>query len=162
IHERVPVSQGPLTLLFPRWLPGDHGPDSEIEKLSGVVVTANGHAIPWRRDVVNISAFHVDVPAGVDAIDVNFQFLSATDDSQGPIVVSRKGMQVEWNSMLLYPAGHYATRIMFHPSIKLPEGWGYAAAIGNGTAGSAPVEFADIDLSNLVDSPLYAGRYFSR
>jgi len=163
MHERIPVSgAGPMTLLFPRWLPGDHSPSGQIEKFTGITMSAGGHSLAWRRDVVDISAFHVDVPAGADAIDLTFEFVSATQDGQGPITMNATGMQVQWNSLLLYPAGHYATQIMVRPQITLPEGWTYATALGYGTATSAPVTFAPVDLSTLVDSPMFAGRYARR
>ena len=163
MHERIPVSgPGPMTLLFPRWLPGDHSPSGQIEKFTGITMSANGHPLTWRRDVVDIAAFHVDVPAGADAIDLTFQFVSATAENQGPITMNATGMIVEWNSLLLYPAGHYASRINVHPQITLPEGWTYATALGYGVATAQPVSFDTVDLSTLVDSPMFAGRYARR
>jgi len=163
VHERLPIAQaGPMILLFPHWLPGWHTTGGEIEKFAGLAITANGQSVSWRRDPVDVTAFHVDAPAGAQALDLTFQFLSATDASQGPIVASPIGTEVEWNNDILYPAGYYATRIMVEPHLTLPAGWTYASALGSGTAGAAPIQFAAVDLSTLVDSPLDAGRYANR
>ncbi|HVY90969.1 MAG TPA: hypothetical protein VG942_19025, partial [Hyphomonadaceae bacterium] len=162
VHEKVPVAgAGPLTLLYPSWLPGDHSPSGQIDKLAGLTITANGAAVPWKRNPIEVTAFNVDVPKGVKSLDLTFQFVSATADSQGPVVMDRNGLQLEWNSVLLYPAGYYSTRIMFAPRLTLPAGWTYATALGHGEA-SGPVTFAPTDLSTLVDSPLFAGRYAER
>jgi predicted metalloprotease with PDZ domain len=163
VHERVPLKAGgPITLLYPQWLPGDHSPSGQIAKLAGLTATVDGKPVAWMRDPVEVFAFHVDAPAGAKALDLSFQFVSATAGDQGPIVMTPTGMQLEWNSMLLYPAGHYATRIMFAPKLKLPPGWGYATALGYGTAGDGPIAFPAVDLSTLVDSPLFAGKHFKR
>ncbi|HVY83839.1 MAG TPA: peptidase M61 [Caulobacterales bacterium] len=163
VRERIPVAQaGPLTLLFPRWLPGWHRPGGEIEKLAGLVITANGAPTPWTRDSVDVTAFHVDAAAGTEALDLSFQFVSATDSSQGYVVTAPNALVLEWNETLLYPAGYYANRINVATRVTLPAGWSYAAALGHGTATSAPVTFAPTDLATLVDSPLFAGRYARR
>src|SRR5688572_32904187 len=77
VHERIPIAQaGPLTLLYPEWLPGKHAPRGAINLLSGIEIRAGNELLPWRRDPVNVYAFRVDVPAGVSALDLEFQFVS--------------------------------------------------------------------------------------
>ena len=123
VRERVPVAQaGPLTLLYPEWLPGKHAPRGAIHLLSGIEIRGNGELLAWRRDPVNVFAFHVDVPAGVSALDLTFQFVSPTQTNQGRIAVTREMLNLQWEVALLYPAGHYASRIRIVPTLKLPAG----------------------------------------
>ncbi|HZC37113.1 MAG TPA: peptidase M61, partial [Sphingomicrobium sp.] len=71
VHEHVPVpAPGDFVLLYPKWLPGHHSPSGQINKIAGFRATANGRALPWLRDNLDVYAFHVTVPQGVSAIDV--------------------------------------------------------------------------------------------
>ena len=68
IHKarlQIPVAPGPLTLLFPQWLPGNHAPNGIISGLSGLTIKANGKSLDWTRDTIQVFAFHLTVPAGV-------------------------------------------------------------------------------------------------
>src|SRR4051812_48595677 len=56
---QVPVRPGPVTLLYPKWIPGEHGPTGPIEDLAGMKITGNGQPIAWSRDSVDMYAFHV-------------------------------------------------------------------------------------------------------
>ncbi|HVZ99762.1 MAG TPA: peptidase M61 [Caulobacterales bacterium] len=162
IHEVVPVAgSGPMTLLYPRWLPGKHGPRGQIEKVAGLTITANGQPVAWRRDPGDVYAFHVDPPAGAAALDITFQFLSSTDTAQGSIVMTPGLLNLEWEGLVLYPAGYYASRINVAPSARLPEGWSFATALDGDTTGAAP-HFQSVDLATLADSPMFAGRYYRR
>ncbi len=129
VRETVPVEAGDLTLLYPEWLPGNHSPSGPISKLGGLVVTANGKRIDWVRDRVNVFAFHLTVPAGVKTIDVAFQYLAPIRRTEGRISISDAILDLQWNAVLLYPAGHFSRQITFAPSVKLPEGWKYATAL---------------------------------
>src|SRR5258706_14334667 len=88
VRESVPVKPGPLTLLYPQWLPGTHGPNGPVNLLSGLIVTAHGRRLPWLRDPINMYAFHIDVPATTDQIDLEFQFISPQTSEQGRIVAT--------------------------------------------------------------------------
>jgi predicted metalloprotease with PDZ domain len=161
VRERIPVAQaGPLTLLYPEWLPGKHAPRGAINLLSGIEIRAGGALLPWRRDPVNVYAFHVDVPAGVSTLDLGFQFVSPTQTNQGRIVVTPEMLNLQWEVALLYPAGHYASRIRVAPSVKLPEGFSFAAALDGAAVSGDTVRFAETDLETLVDSPLFAGKHY--
>jgi hypothetical protein len=69
---RVPAAPGPLTLVYPKWIPGEHGPTGPIAGLVGLRVTAAGKEIPWRRDPEDLYAFHVEVPARVSELELTF------------------------------------------------------------------------------------------
>jgi len=163
VHETIPVpaNTSDFILLYPQWIPGGHSPGGSINKLAGLVIKANGQTIPWKRDVVNVFAFHIPVPKGAASIDADFQFLSATDKPQGRIVMTPQMLSLEWISMALYPAGYFTRRIVFAASVKFPAGWHYASAldpqVGQGNATFKPVPF-----NTLVDSPMIAGKNFTR
>ena len=86
VHEIIPVMKsGLFTVLFPEWTPGDHAPNEPLEKLTGLIITANGTRLHWARDTVAVHAFHVDIPAGVSNLDVQYQYLGSTDATTGPV-----------------------------------------------------------------------------
>ncbi|MBB6144219.1 putative metalloprotease with PDZ domain [Silvibacterium bohemicum] len=162
VHETVPVAAGPLTLLYPQWIPGTHSPTGPISKMAGLVVTANGKRLEWVRDPVNVYAYHIDVPQGVKTLDVNFQYLAPVKKGEGRISFSSNFVDLSWNTVVLYPAGYFSRRIQYSPSIKLPEGWKYATALETKSQKGNLVHFDDTPLNKLVDSPLYAGVNFKR
>jgi predicted metalloprotease with PDZ domain len=172
VSEKIPVQAGPLTLLYPQWLPGNHSPSGPINKLAGLTITAhggsaNGQRIAWTRDPLDVYAFKLEVPAGVASIDVAFEYLSATDPVQGRIVMTPAMLNLQWNTVALYPAGHYARAITMAPSVALPSGWqaGTALELDTRTDGGRNgdvLTYKPVDFDTLVDSPLVAGRYYKR
>ena len=159
VKETIPVAKaGPMALLFPKWLPGAHSPRGEIEKLAGLVIKANGRVIPWTRDMVDVFAFHIDVPAGARNLDVEFQFISATKPDQGRIVATPNMISLEPNSVSLYPAGYFTRQIPIQMTVKFPTGWTAAGAVPAKANGSTYV-YDKTNYEILVDSPLLAGRY---
>lgn len=161
VHETIPVRAGAMTLLYPQWIPGDHSPTGPIAMFGGLRVGANGQPLPWKRDEYNVYAFHVDVPAGVGAIDVSFQYLSGRTESQGFDITERM-MDMEWSKVLLYPAGYFSRGIVVAPSVILAHGWQFGTALETSSQSGDTVAFKPVTLENLVDSPVYAGRYFKR
>ena len=163
IHETIPVAQaGPMVLLFPKWLPGNHSPSGPLNQLGGLVIRGGGQRIAWTRDPVNVFAFHIDVPAGVASIDLDFQDLTPTSGKEGRVQVTRDMLNIEWNATALYPAGYFSRQINVATTLKLPAGWGFGAALEpQATTGDTTV-FKTVPFNVLVDSPLLAGRYFQR
>ena len=160
VHESIPVKPGPLTLLYPEWLPGNHAPRGPIDGLAGLIISAGGHPVEWVRDPVNVYAFHVQVPAGATRLDLEFDFASPLLRDQGRTVVTPDMVGLQWNTVVLYPAGFYVSRITVAPSISLPEGWEFAGALDVESRRGVTVRFKPTTLEMLVDSPLFAGRYF--
>ena len=160
VRETIPVAQpGPMTLLFPAWIPGKHAPRGMIEKLAGLIITGNGAPLTWTRDPVNVFAFHIEVPAGVKAVELSFQHVSPTDEDQGRVTVTPEMTHVQWFSLALYPAGHFARQIQIAPEIRLPQGWTYATALEDLSKAGDTAKFKPVAFDVLMDSPLYAGRY---
>ncbi|MBB3227974.1 putative metalloprotease with PDZ domain [Luteibacter sp. Sphag1AF] len=162
VRETIPAAAGPLTLLFPQWIPGHHSPTGPIDQFAGLVVTANGKRIEWTRDQMNVYAFHVNVPEGATGVDVEFQTLTAQDTRQGRIVMTPEIVNVQWNQVALYPAGYNADRVQIEASLKLPEGFQFGSALEVASQSGSTVNFKPIDFDNLVDSPVFAGKYFKR
>ena len=162
VHEEIPVSAGALRLHYPQWLPGDHGPRGPIEQLGGLVFSVDGKPLPWRRDPLDMYSFLVEVPAGASLLIADFQFLSPIESSQGRVVVTQEIIGLQWNTVLLYPAGYRASAIQFIPSVTLPAGWQSGSALDVAAQSGPRTEFKPVDLDTLVDSPLLAGKYFKR
>jgi predicted metalloprotease with PDZ domain len=164
VHETIPVAAGPLTLFYPQWLPGNHGPRGPVDQLAGLTITAGGKPLAWSRDTSDVYAFNVDVRQGATSLDVEFQFLSPQDSSQGRVVMTQEMLNLQWNTVVLYPAGHYSSRITVAPSVKLPSGWKFATALdGGGDVGSdGSITFKPVSLEVLVDSPMIAGRWYKQ
>ncbi|WP_404336523.1 M61 family metallopeptidase [Sphingomonas sp. MMS12-HWE2-04] len=160
VKETLPVAKsGHMVLLFPKWLPGKHGPRGEIEKLAGLQIRANGKRIPWTRDQIDVFAFHIDVPAGAKKLDIEFQFLSATASNQGRIVATPNLISLQFNSLSLYPAGYFTRRIPVQATVKYPAGWSAASGLPSKSVGST-YSYDKTDYDTLVDSPALAGRYY--
>ena len=162
IRETIPVQAGRLTLMYPQWLPGNHGPSGPIDKLAGLKITGNGQALAWKRDPLNVYAFHIDVPAGVQSINAEYQFLSPTESAQGRVVMTPNMLNLQWNAMVLYPAGHYASRIPYDASVTYPAGWSAATALDLAGKDGDTVRYKTVPLDILADSPVFAGRYFKQ
>jgi len=160
VTQTMPVQPGPLTLLFPAWLPGNHAASGPIDKLAGLEITANGQRLAWKRDPLDVFAFHVDVPAGVSSLSMQYQYLTPTDRNQGRVVMTPNMLNLQWNAVVLYPAGHYASRIQYAASVKYPAGFQAASALDVASRDGATVHYQPVPLDILVDSPVYAGRYF--
>lgn len=162
-HMTIPVSPGPLTLLFAKWIPGEHMPDGPIDNLAGLFITANGQQLPWTRDDVNMYAIRVTVPEGVTQLDVKDDFLAtaaASGFSAGASTSANLAL-LSWNEMVLYPAGHTDDAdIDVQPSVVLPEGWQYGTALAKTGGDATHVDFETVSLEQLIDSPLLTGKYF--
>jgi predicted metalloprotease with PDZ domain len=169
VREEIPAAPGPLTLLYPQWLPGKHAPRGPIDKVAGLVISAASRPIAWRRDPLDVHAFHLDVPPGVDRLQVEFEYLSPQDAEQGRVVMTPDMLNLQWETVLLYPAGYRADGIQVAASARLPPGWQYAGALdassraaSNATTADGAIAFTPVTLETLVDSPLFAGRHFRR
>ena len=160
VHETIPVKGGDITLLYPLWMPGTHSPSNPVLDLAGLIVTANGTRIPWVRDRVEMSAFHIALPAGTTSIDAHFQFLASVDPKHGRI--SNKFADITWQSVLLYPAGYFSRDIKFSPTLRLPNGWKFACALEVQSQNGSEIQFKETTLNTLVDSPVYGGAIFKR
>ena len=161
--ETLPVTPGPLTLLYPKWIPGEHMPSGPIVNQAGFVITANGAAVKWQRDPLDMFTFHVMVPTGVTHLDIHMDFLdsAAASGFSGGASSSANLSLLSWNSVVVYPAGRRASDIMVSPSITIPAEWKYGTALTT-TAQSTTAKsiFTTVSLEQLIDSPVLCGRWF--
>ena len=151
VRETIPVAtSGPMTLLMPEWLPGNHAPRGQLEKLNGLTFTADGKPLSWKRDPLNVYGFVIDVPQGTKQVVAQFQFLSATAGNQGRVVVTPKMQNIQWEAVSLYPAGYYTRQIPVQATVTYPAGWQAATAL-RGTKTGDTVAYETIDYEALQD-----------
>lgn len=157
VQEDIPARAGALTLVYPKWLPGEHAPNGPIANLSGVVFTAGGKTLTWNRDLVDMFAFHLNVPGGASSVHASFDLLTASDPSQA--ITTDSLADIAWTSLVLYPQGRTADNVNVAASLHLPTGWKFATALPvSGQVGDT-VSFQPAPLSTFLDSPLIAGAY---
>lgn len=164
VREEIPVEPGAkeMVLLYPEWLPGDHAPSGPISALGGIVTTVDGQRVQWVRDLVNMYAFHVPLSAGAKTVGVEFDYLSPIRPGAGRIEISDAIADIEWNEIVMYPAGHFSRDIPVDVTLKIPAGWKYATALETASNSDNTIHFQQTTLNTLVDSPLYAGLYYER
>ena len=142
LHARlhIPAQPGPLTLFYPKWIPGEHMPSGPINDLTGLEMSANGKPVIWQRDPDNMYAFHLDVPAGADAVDVSLDFLLPTGGGSYSTGVSStaKLLDLNWNEVLLYPQTPEPLKLPYVAALRLPEGWQFGTALPVARASSRP------------------------
>lgn len=157
VKQTIPVAQdGHMVLLMPAWLPGKHAARGEVEKLTGLKISAGGKAVPWKRDTVDVWAFHVDVPRGAKQLDLEFQFTGATDSDQGRVSIAPAMLNLEFEQVSLYPAGWFTRRIPIQATVTYPEGWTAVSGLPAKKQGAAYV-YDKTDYETLIDSPVFAG-----
>jgi predicted metalloprotease with PDZ domain len=160
-HLQIPAHAGEISLVFPKWIPGNHRPSGPIGALTGIHIQAAGQPIAWRRDDLEMYEFHVTVPAGVDAIEVSLDAITSRDSAgaNGP-AASSNILDLNWNAVLLYPKGTRSDDVIFAPSITLPAGWKFGTALPVARTTGDDVEFASVPLTTLIDSPVIAGSHY--
>jgi len=157
-HLTIPAHAGPMTLEYPEWIPGEHGPTGPVVNLTGLNFTVGGTTLRWTRDAVHMTAFHVDVPAGATAVDVDLDYLDPVGSGQfsaGGSLTQRVAV-ISWNAVLLYPASPSSDALTYEASLKLPSGWKYATALNTTSTSGDEIHFEPISLTHLIDSPVLA------
>ena len=158
----IPASPGTLTLYYPKWIPGEHAPSGPIIDLTGLKFTGNGQLLKWRRDLIDMYALHVEVPAGVQEVHANLDYLSPAVLESGFTAGSsatHKLAIISWNQVLLYPKGWTADQILYSPSIRIPQGWKFGTPLPVSSQSGGEIRFAPVSLYTLVDSPIVTGEY---
>jgi predicted metalloprotease with PDZ domain len=158
----IPASPGPMTLFYPKWIPGEHAPTGPITDLAGLKISAGGRPVEWKRDSVELFAFHINVPQGATSVDVKLDFLSNSDAagfSSGASATSELAV-MSWNQLLLYPQGKASDDVEIEAELHLPADWKFGTALPVGKKNGSNVQFKTVSLTTLVDSPVLAGRHF--
>jgi predicted metalloprotease with PDZ domain len=166
----IPVKPGPVSLTTPKWIPGNHRPTGPVDEITGVVFTANGKTLTWRRDDQDLYQYHVTVPAGVTTLHAHLDCIVIAR-------VSQKLAVLEWEKLMLYPASTPVKDIAIQPSVTVPKGWGIGTALtptdgpvsqnpdtqhptGASAKQTSTTHFAATTVEQLEDSPVIAGQYF--
>ncbi len=159
----IPAKPGTLTLYYPKWIPGEHGPTGPITDLTGLKFTASGKTLKWRRDLLDGFTFHVEVPAGENEITANLDYASPASYEAGysaGMAATEKLYIVNWNTLLLYPAGYGSDQLTYDASLRLPAGWKFGTSLHVSAQTAGEIHFAPVSLTMLVDGPVLAGQYF--
>jgi predicted metalloprotease with PDZ domain len=159
-HIVIPAQPGPLTLLYPKWIPGEHAPSGPLANLVDLKIAAGGKTLAWRRDSVEMTAVHCTVPATAIAVEVDAAFLYAHDSntfSAGPSATDQLAI-LNWNQIVLYPQGKSADDLPYTASLRLPRGWDFATAL-HGVRSGDTVHFTTVSLTSLIDSPVLLGAH---
>ncbi|HWE49846.1 MAG TPA: hypothetical protein VG273_08660 [Bryobacteraceae bacterium] len=164
IHATMdfPVKAGPMSLLYPKWIPGEHGPTGPIEDLTGIKITGNGQTIAWRRDDVNMYEFHLTVPAGVSMLNVSIEYILPPESggfSAGGSSTSQLAV-LSWNQFLVYPAGTPTDKLNYQANLKVPPGWRYGTSLAIASESGNSIVFKPSSLTTLIDSPVQTGVNF--
>ena len=159
VHETLPVRPGSFTVVYPQWIPGEHGPSGPLYDLASFRVSAGSTSVAWHRDDVDLYAFHLDVPPGVTSVALDFAVLmnAPYDGMASPAVAI-----VNWNRALLYQEGIDSSQYFVKASVMLPPGWQYATALRALAQQNDRVDFATAALVNVVDSPMDIGAYVKK
>ena len=161
VSSEIPVAPGPLTLLYPKWIPGEHGPTGPLVNLVDLHLSAGGKEVAWERDPVEMYALHVVIPAGATRLSTQADFLFPGEGgnfSSGPGATDFLAV-LSWNTVALYPQGPTADAIRVTPSLRLPAGWSFATALVRQGEDGGAVRFAPVSLETLIDSPVLAGAH---
>jgi predicted metalloprotease with PDZ domain len=153
VHEEIRVSPGPLSLAYPRWIPGEHGPTGPIEQLAALRVHSGDATLAWVRDPDDINTIHVDVPPGAGNLSVDFDVLLEN-------TISNHQLLLAWSTSVLYPRGIDKRSLMIEPSIILPPNWKQGSSLPVTSQKDTRINFAPVSLERLIDSPVLAGEYF--
>jgi len=158
----IPVKGGPLTLVYPKWIQGEHSPVGPILNLTGLRISCAGKELPWRRDNVDMYAFHVEVPEGAGGLDISLDYLSPAEASgsrERPSATAKLAV-LNWYVVTLYPLGTKTDDLTYVASLQLPAGWEYGTALPVARESAEEIAFAPVSLTTLIDSPVIAGQYF--
>lgn len=157
----LPVAAGPLTLVYPKWIPGEHAPIGPIVNLTGMFFRVSGKDIAWRRDEVDMYALHCEIPAGANELEVSLDYISPSGTSVGRETVSATSQLalLNWYTVLLYPRGSKSDDLTYVANLRVPAGWKYATALPVAKEDGEAITFEPASLTTLVDSPVLTGAH---
>ena len=151
VQQVMAVSPGPLTLHYPQWIPGHHAPTGGINQIAGLVVSANGKPLPWRRDPLDMYAFQLDIPEGASRLEIGFDYLSPTASDQGRVAMTPNLLAIQWHRVLLYPKGADTQQLPVAATLCVPQGWLTASALRGTRRGDCQV-YAPVSLTHRTAS----------
>lgn len=158
----IPATPGDMVVLYPKWIPGEHGPTGPVVDSAGITFSANGQTLPWHRDTLDMYTFHVQVPQGVKQVEATLDYMSPIEmpgGFSGGSTATDKMAVLSWNWMIFYPKGYSSDAIQVRASLKIPQNWKFGTALPIATKGPGSADFSPASLTTLVDSPVIMGEY---
>jgi len=162
VRMTIPAKPGSLTLYYPKWIPGEHGPTGPIQDVAGLKFTAGGKTLTWRRDLLDGWTFHVEVPAGASSIEASLDFISPAGSEgiyTGGATATDKMAVINWNDVLLYPEGWPSDDLTYTASLRLPADWKFGTSLAVTSQSGGEIKFAPVSLTMLIDGPVITGEY---
>ncbi len=162
VRMNMEVPAGPATLLYPQWIPGEHEPSGPVVNLVGLKIACGTQSVSWRRDDVNMFAFHIQAPACPTGLGISFDFISPPESqgfSSGSSTTTELAV-ISWNQLLLYPQGANPDTLQYQASLHIPSSWQFGAALPVQRANGGQIDFLPASLTTLIDSPVSAGRWY--
>lgn len=162
-HARLslPASPGPLVLYYPKWIPGEHGPTGPVVDLVGLRFSAGGQTLPWRRDPVDMYAFHLTIPAGASAVEAQLDYLAPVaggNFTAGSSNTSNLAV-LSWHTVLLYPKGFPGEQLTYQAGLRLPVGWKQATSLQVASEAGGVVAYRPASMTELIDAPVLMGAH---
>jgi predicted metalloprotease with PDZ domain len=160
----IPVRPGSLTLAYPKWIPGEHAADGPLTQLVALQITSGSRVVAWRRDSLDPYSFHVNIPAGVNVLQVRFDYVSppkSFGDGYGKAPDATAHLIIlAFNHFILYLRDAAAASIEVKADVLIPAGWKFDSALRPERIEGGHIWLPQTSLYALVDSPLLAGEYF--
>ena len=161
VHTTITLAAkpGPLALVFPKWIPGEHGPTGPLASMIGLEIRANGERLAWTRDPLDLYALHVTVPPATARLEISLESgLAAGDEGDNAARTSTGALAViPWNEFLLIPKGVDADTLIAVATLIPPSGWTVASALDSRPAAGGALEFESASVARLIDSPALLG-----
>jgi predicted metalloprotease with PDZ domain len=159
VTEFIPLhGETSMTLLYPQWEISSHAPTISVADLAGLELQLNGQRLEWRRDPLNVSAFHVTLPRNASVLEARFQYLSPVNGG----VMSRNIVEIQWEHLMLYPQGARVNDIPVVAQLRLPAGFHSASSLRMEQERGAMLDFRQCTIGELADAPVFAGRFMGR
>ena len=156
VTQRLPVKPGPLTLEYPKWIPGMHEPVGPVQNIVRLGFTALGKPVAWRRSGRDVYAFELLVPPGARELEVRFDYVprvGETDEIAYGVAATANLAVINPSALFLVPQGADVRTTQIAPSLLLPDGWQRATSLP-----TTPT----VSLERLADSPVFAGKHLKR
>jgi predicted metalloprotease with PDZ domain len=158
----MPAVAGPMSLYYPKWIPGEHMPSGPVSNLTGLHVSVDGRELEWRRDLVDMNAITIAIPAGARTLTAQYDYVVPTGGGAYGSLPSTnaKIAVINWNTVLLYPKGENPSLITVTASLKAPAGWKHGGALDVASVDGNTIHYAPTPLDMLVDHPVLLGEHF--
>ena len=163
-HLMLPATAGEMSVVYPKWIQGEHGPTGPIVQVTGLKFTAGDRTLVWTRDPLDAFRFRVSVPEGVAKIAADFDFLSpsaaygAGGYGNTPNMTPHLSI-VLFNHVLLLPDSADAGSLPVRARVRIPEAWQYDTPVSGERPEPGLVVLPEMSAATLVDSPFFTGEF---